>query len=359
MLNCKHLISSHADAPIHRPKGVAQLNRAEWNLTFLQHGVIKDDLSRWLNPKQLDLFVTSTPGEQESIVGDDSQYTYTAKEAQMTGLPRFDRLLQLGSLVPPDRRSWLLVCPTWRHWLIPPRDADSQRATVADAFLSSEFAVQWTDFLSDERLAKTAAAHNLRIGFLPHPNIQPALSQMALPDHVEALTFTGTDVQQLIAETALMVTDYSSMFFNAAYLDRPVVYFQFDGEQVLRGAHTGRPGYFQYERDGYGPVTATVAGAVEAIADTLDTHGVQPAPEYLDRIREAFPVRDGRCCERTTAAIEALAPKTIPPDRLAEALKQLRANPRIQKIVRSQRGRDLVPKVKKYAESSPLGKLLK
>lgn len=359
MLNCRHLVSSHADAPIHRPPGVARLNAAEWNVTFLQHGVIKDDLSRWLNPKALDLFVTSTPAEQASVVGDDTQYVYTTKEARMTGLPRFDRLLQLGSQVSPERRSWLLVCPTWRHWLIPPRAADTQRATVDDSFLESEFAKEWTAFLSDDRLAKIADTHNLRIGFLPHPNIQPALPQMNLPEHVVPLTFTGTDVQQLFAETALMVTDYSSMFFNAAYLDRPVVYFQFDGEEVLRGAHTGRPGYFQYERDGFGPVTATVPDAVDAVAATLDEHGLTPAPEYLERIRTAFPVRDGRCCERATAAIEDLSPKTIAPDRLAEALKQLRANPRVQKLVRSQRGRELVPKMKKYAQSSPLGRLLK
>lgn len=354
MLNCRHLVSSHADAPIHRPGGVAQYNRAEWSISFLQHGVIKDDLSRWLNPKGLDLFVTSTPQEQESIVGDGTTYLYTDKEAKMTGLPRFDRLLSLGSAVPVKERQWILVCPTWRHWLMPAPKAGTQRYEIGDEFFDSEYAQLWTGFLRDERLGKLAADNNLRIGFLPHPNIQSALKRMDLPAHVQALTFAGNDVQQFIADAALMVTDYSSMSFNAAYLDRPVVYFQFDAERLEQGAHVGRPGYFQYERDGFGPVTATVEETIEAVSTIVTVDNLAPATQYQARIDATFTERDGRCCERTTAAIEALPPKSLPRDRVAETLKSVRANPRVQKFVRSQRGRELVPKLKRVVKDSGL-----
>jgi CDP-glycerol glycerophosphotransferase (TagB/SpsB family) len=357
MLNCAHLISSHADAPIHNPAGIARRNRADWNITFLQHGVIKDDLSRWLNPKLIDLFVTSTPQEQSSIVGDGTTYAYTTRESRMTGLPRFDRLLELGSHVPVEQRRWILVAPTWRHWLVVP-EVDSQRSAIDDSFFDSEYAQEWTALLGDSRLAELADQHGLKIGFLPHPNIQPALARMDLPKHVQALTFTD-DVQQVLADTALMVTDYSSMFFNAAYLDRPVVYFQFDAKQVLQGAHTGRPGYFEYERDGFGPVTGTVLDTVSAIEGAVLNDAKVPSAEYQRRIREAFPQRDGRCCERTAAAIEELSPKKVPPDRMDQIVRKIRANPRVQRIVRSQRGRAMVPKLKARAKASPAGRLLK
>ena len=45
------------------------------------------------------------------------------------------------------------------------------------------------------QVSELAEREGLRIGFLPHPNIQPALDRMALPPHVEALTFAGQDVQ--------------------------------------------------------------------------------------------------------------------------------------------------------------------
>ena len=93
---------------------------------------------------------------------------------------------------------------------------------------------------------------------MPHPNLQGILGELDLPAHVEALAFAGTDVQALYGQCALLVTDYSSVAFNTAYLDRPAVYFQFDREEMLRGAHVGRQGYFDYERDGFGPVARDV-----------------------------------------------------------------------------------------------------
>ena len=93
---------------------------------------------------------------------------------------------------------------------------------------------------------------------------------MDLPDHVEALSYEGRDVQEFFARAAVVVTDYSSIAFNAAYIDRPVVYFQFDADTRARRRRTsGDAGYFDYDRDGFGPVTQTVPAAQSAIADIV------------------------------------------------------------------------------------------
>jgi glycosyltransferase involved in cell wall biosynthesis len=126
MLNCEQLISSHADVEVTHPPAIMKLQPEPWRFTFLQHGVIKDDLSRWLNRKSIDVFITSTPAEHESIVGDETTYVFTTREVKMTGLPRFDRLRELGAQVGADERTYILVCPTWRHWLIPPPKTGSQ-----------------------------------------------------------------------------------------------------------------------------------------------------------------------------------------------------------------------------------------
>ncbi len=158
--------------------------------------------------------------------------------------------------------------------------------------------------LRSEELAEVFRAQRLKIGFLPHPNLQSALPHFDLPTHVLPLTYEGTDVQELFARAAAVVTDYSSIAFNAAYIDRPVVYFQFDADRVLAGGHVGRKGYFSYESDGFGPLTRTVGEAQDAIAKTL-RNGRSPEPVYQERIHATFPNRDGRCCERVTQAIEA------------------------------------------------------
>jgi hypothetical protein len=307
MLHCEHLISSHIDIPVHRPPAIMALLGTEeppWRFSFLQHGVIKDDLSGWLNPKNVDLFVVSTPDEYESVAGDGSSYVYTSRETKLTGLPRFDRLRRIARSLTPEDRNLVLVAPTWRHWLQKPRDR-TFKIEFVDDFFTSEYVEQWFGLLRSPELAETMAAHGLQIGFLPHPNLQPVLPKMDLPDHVQPLTFAGSNVQRLFASAAVLVTDYSSMAFNSAYVDRPVVYFQFDHDRVMAGGHLGRAGYFKYPTHGFGPVARTLPDAVGAISEIIG-NGCTPAPLYARRIEEAFVLRDGRCCERVTAEIEKL-----------------------------------------------------
>lgn len=306
MVNSAHLISSHIDVPVHNPAGLNGLPRS-WKFTFLQHGVIKDDLSNWLNPKKIDLFVTSTVREHASIVADGAPYVFTDHEVKLTGLPRFDRQLELGRRIDGGERDLLLVAPTWRHWLTPPLTKDSQRRALHADFMSTKYARAWGGFLRSGELADVCAAEGLTIGFLPHPNIQPVLTDFDLPEHVRPLTFHGQDVQEVFARAALMVTDYSSMAFNLAYIDRPVVYFQFDQDRMFGGGHVGRSGYFDYERDGFGPVVTEVDEAVAAVARSIGNGRRRPVEPYHERIQATFPLRDGRCCERVTAAIEQLS----------------------------------------------------
>ncbi len=109
-------------------------------------------------------------------------------------------------------------------------------------------------------------------------------------------------MQEYFARARVFVTDFSSVAFNEAYLERPVVYFQFDEATVLGGGHVGRAGYFDYRRDGFGPVTVDAPEAVAAAVSALD-HGPDPMEPYRTRIEATFPDRDGQCSERVVQAV--------------------------------------------------------
>ena len=306
MLNASWLLSSHADRVVSRPDELDWLiDRPTWRFGFLQHGVIKDDLSIWLNRKQVDLFVVSTGPELDSIAGDGTTYGYTGKETRLTGLPRFDRLLRKAREVDPGDRSLVLVAPTWRSWLTSSIDPETFEREMDSGLAHSRYWLEWETILRSPRIAEAAAAAGSSIGFMPHPIMQPMLGSLDLPSHVQALTFAGEDVQGLYARCRLLVTDYSSVAFNAAYIDAPVVYFQFDRGAVLTGQHIGRSGYFDYERDGFGPVATSADAAIDAIVAQLE-HGPRPTSSYQARIDRTFPHRDGHACERVVAAVEEL-----------------------------------------------------
>ena len=302
MAHATHLLSSHAENVLAQPEEIAEFTAPGWRFHFLQHGVIKDDISGWLDPKRLETFVVSTPRELASIAGDHTPYKFTTREVAMTGLPRFDRLREVGLRFPPERRDLVLVTPTWRNSLLPPMLPGSQRRPVDRSVLGSDLVRTWLAYLADERLAAACAEHGVTLGFLPHPNLQPLLPMMDLPAHVRPLTYEGHDPQELFARARVLVTDFSSIAFNAAYLERPVVYYQFDAEVMASGAHVGRPGYFDYGRDGFGPVTGTREDAVAATLEAL-AHGPAPQPTYQARIDATFPERDGRCCARVVARV--------------------------------------------------------
>jgi hypothetical protein len=306
LANCVAVISSHSDIAIRDPPEVKDLLTPDWRFVFLQHGVIKDDLSDVFNRLPIDLFITSTPREYESIVADSTGYVFTKKEVQLTELPRFDRLLAEGERFPRRKRDLVLMAPTWRAWLAA-RNPESHDYTVTQDFLGTEFAHNWLGILSSDRVAAAAAERGLQVALLLHPVFQSILSDLSLPAHVTALKFQGENVREYIARSALFVTDYSSMAFNAAYIERPVVYFQFDQKDYFGGAHFGREGYFDYDTQGFGPVATDVAEAEALIVAGIASEGA-PASEYLRRVAETFPYRDGRARERVTGEIERLLP---------------------------------------------------
>ncbi|MEV7648831.1 CDP-glycerol glycerophosphotransferase family protein [Arthrobacter sp. NPDC089319] len=288
MLSADHYASSHIDNYVVKPLPQKYGSR-QWRFTFLQHGIIKGDLSRWLNPKSVDLFITSTKDEYNSIAGDGSPYRFSSKEVRLTGLPRHDSLLRKRKVV--GRPNLILIAPTWRSYLVGQTLAGSAARERNDAFTGSDYVRNYKELLHSPEFRAVAEQHGLTIAFMPHPNTQPYMDSFEVPEYVEIKRYGVDDVQQVMAETAVMITDYSSIAFNIAYLDSAVIYFQFDRDEYFGGGHTERPGYFSYQDDGFGPVEATVEGVVRETSLIAAQGG--PSEFYLDRIREAFPVRDG------------------------------------------------------------------
>jgi glycosyltransferase involved in cell wall biosynthesis len=295
------LASSHAGPPQANPPKFIEHFVPRWKFAFLQHGVIKDDLSAWLNPKEMFLFVVSTPDEYESIAASGTSYRFSDKEVALTGLPRFDDLLRAKDSI--KKQDLLLLCPTWRHWLVKDDIAGTQERLAVDTFKDSEFFLNWMGLLESTELRDAAAVAGLQIAILAHPNLEQAFEGITVPSWVQLMTYEDTDVRSIFARAKIGITDYSSVAFNLAYLNTPSVYFQFDADKVLNGGHVGRAGYYKYPENGFGPVVETVNDVVRSVHELLDDTSSQ-SQLYAKRIDSTFPSRDGKASERVIAAIE-------------------------------------------------------
>lgn len=265
---------------------------------FLQHGVAKEDLSTWFNSKEIALLVTSTSKERDTILSENSRYRLTNKEVQLTGLPRFDNLLHNCH----SREKIILVAPTWRRTIVGNYDKKYQRIINKD-FFKSNYAKGWISLLNNPYLLELIKAYNYKIVFLPHPEIQPYLKKIFFFDNINILPHRFNQVQDLLKRASLLITDYSSLDFDFAYIEKGVIYFQFDQEEVFaKYSHIYEGSCFDYGKEGFGPIAKNEGDLIRELRLFLLGNCIVP-PVYLNRMKRTFPFKDGGNCDRVYLAI--------------------------------------------------------
>ncbi|WP_201587141.1 CDP-glycerol glycerophosphotransferase family protein [Psychrobacter sp. HII-4] len=294
------IVSSHLEAHINNYFG--DNYGFSKDFIFLQHGVIKHDLSTWINTKKnINVFVTTTIDEYKSIAKSPSTYKITEKEVVLTGLPRHDALL--NNYLEPEKV--ILIMPTWRHYLVGESIGKGVNTRSLNSnFFNSEYAKNWISLLNNASLHKLVSNYNYRIVFAPHSNIAPYLPFFDLPDYIELWSSLDSEqsIQHLFKQVSFLVTDYSSVAFEMGVLNKATVYYQFDRDEMFSGEHTVQRGYFSYEKDGFGPVVTKESDLLVELENVLKNDG-KPLEPYKTRMIETFPFRDGKNCERVYEAI--------------------------------------------------------
>lgn len=251
-------------------------------LVFLQHGITKDWMPQFVKENAgLDLFVCGAKPEYEYI---RDNYHYTGGEVQYTGFARYDNLASF------QLKRQVLIMPTWRDWLI--YGAGVTRSDVEN----SPYVCAWNGFLKNPALAEMAKKYDLRFVFYPHPMMQRYIEVFeGAGEHVVIASQKDYDVQQLLKESMLLVTDYSSVFFDFGYMRKPVLHYQFDEAEYR--ARQYEQGYFDYRENGFGPVTTREDELLGQLEDAL-AGKCRLKMEYAQRIEGFFPLRDTKNCER-------------------------------------------------------------
>lgn len=299
-LLCQANISSHADEFVLTPfYGHDEPYRnlyANKRLVFLQHGISEKDGSPWLhkNLKNLGLFFTATQMEYNAIL--KGTYGYTDDVVKLAGFPRFDLLQNC-----PKRQ--IVIMPTWRAALVTGFDRKTGLRNLKQGIEKSTFFKIYADLLSSTRLFDAAQQRGYQICFFDHPNMRVA---GILPKDGRLVLLPNTmTYRNIFSQASLLVTDYSSVAFDFAYLRKPLVYFQADTAEFYAGQLYDK-GYFSYEEDGFGEVLYSA----DTLIDTLLTYmeaGCVMKPEYRRRVDEFFTFNDKNNSRRVYEEIKKYA----------------------------------------------------
>src|SRR5699024_2533125 len=199
MTQAKYICTTHHPEHIFPSRNPYYLRRVKGLRVFLQHGVLGLKNLQKINGKQLthfniDLFVTSSDREKQIVNRD---LLFDNNQIAVTGLPRFDRLFNEEQNV----RDQILLIPTWRDWL------PSQ-----EALRKSEYLERINELLNSDILKKYSL-QGTKIIFCLHPNMKQFINEFDIPEYIKAIRQDDVDVQTLIKESKLMITDYSSVGF--------------------------------------------------------------------------------------------------------------------------------------------------
>lgn len=107
------------------------------------------------------------------------------------------------------------------------------------------------------------------------------------------------DISELYLISDLLITDYSSVFFDYANLKRPMLFFTYDLEKyrdVLRGF------YFDIEKEVPGPLLFTTEEIIDAIKN-IDTIATEYSQRYEDFYHRFCAWEDGHAAEKVVKSV--------------------------------------------------------
>lgn len=253
---------------------------------FLQHGITKDDAD-WLYYKncRFKLFVCGAKPEYEFI---KEKFGYPQNNVKLLGFCRFDGLNDVQS-----QNKLILVMPTWREYLVR-SDGKASENDVKNQFTASDYFKKWSEFLCSSELDNMLQQYNYTLLFYPHRNMQRFLADFRGLETGSSVHIANPEelgVQQALKESTCLITDYSSVFFDFAYMKKPVIFYQFD-EKEFR-AHQYKEGYFDYHNNPLGKWS----GSLEDCLQLLKNEFIRGFAEN-DKTSEFFEYLDGDNCQR-------------------------------------------------------------
>ena len=294
-LNADLILSSQADNYVYNLFGNGKYYIGDlynFKFVFLQHGVTYNNLSPWLNvnSRKIDLIITASEREKKSIV-EDYRYNYPKGNVSTTGFARYDKLFKSNNEI----KNQIVIMPTWRNKLVSEMDLNTGLRKYNPNFKNTDYFKFYNNLINHPKLLKALKKFNYKIKFIPHPIMIPQLKDFTTNDYV-FFEKNSIDYTKEFQENKLLITDYSSVFFDFAYLKKPIIYTQFDEKDFYEGQLYDK-GYFDFSKDGYGKVTYNIEDTIEEIINILNNN-CKMEQKYLNRVENFFKYNDSNNCER-------------------------------------------------------------
>ena len=279
--------------------GIYELGLSGFKYIFLNHGFTRGHSNIVDGRKtSYDLIFAISEIEKKVIVNLNYQ---KEEKVKAVGFCRHDNLND--SLL--DSKM-ILIMPTWRRWLDYRHVEDPKQIEgIKKEFLKSSYYRKYLELIQNHDFLEFLEKNDLRVTFYLHGYAQGYWNKFNSPsDRIVIAKKEDCFVQDLLKRAAFLVTDYSSVAADYAYMKKPMLYFQFDAEEFAKKQYAGSK-YYDFKDNGFGPVVTEVDEVISEIKKSYMQSFIMEK-EYVDRVNAFFPYFDTRHCERAYDLIDQL-----------------------------------------------------
>lgn len=183
----------------------------------------------------------------------------------ITNLPRYD-VLDQHKKGKTDKIKKIFYMPTWCPEYRKTFDKDFSKLTKKEIedFKSREYFKKITGFISDDELGRFLNETGAEMDVFFHQSINPFMKGVVegstSPKNINLLS-NGSEIQKKLIEADLLISDYSSVVWDFLYMNKPVIFYQFDQEKHLKTTGT----YIDIPNDLFGPVTKNPKETVQTL----------------------------------------------------------------------------------------------
>lgn len=263
---------------------------------FLQHGITinKQD---WLNYKntKMRLFVCGAEPEYNYI---KENFGYPEGYVKYLGFSRFDNYHNIDVNI-----KQIVFMPTWREWIASKNEYSSEYGNGND-FKNTEYYKKCMELIENKKLIEFLERNKLIFYFYPHRNMQKYINDFKSDSkRIKIVGNQNSEIKDLLVESAVMITDYSSVSMDFAYMKKPIIYYQFDEEKFRKAQY--QKGYFDYRKDGFGKVFQEANDIVNELIRIYDNN-MKVDKRYEERHKKFFTLYDNKNNERIFEEIKKI-----------------------------------------------------
>lgn len=215
-------------------------------------------------------------------------YDYAGRDVlKLTGVPRYDGLIN-------DDKRQILITPTWRmQAAVPVTKNEGVARDYNPLFKESAYYKVYNALINDGRLIEAARRYGYRILYVLHPIVSPQAEDFDRNEYVDIVPSTGDmSYEKVFRESSLMVTDYSGVQFDFAYMRKPLVYLHHD--DIPQHYEEGT---FHYDTMAFGEICHNNDELIDTLIEYMKNDCVMKE-EYRRRADDFFEFDDHENCRR-------------------------------------------------------------